>query len=186
MGSDQFDDGFTYPEPWVSANIAGEQTPGICVISGAKRKYQWEKKKAKGAIGATSTFQGDDPDTFDMQLTMWTSAQLEQWAKLRVILLQRPSKKVEALGIIHPSLTGIGIVAVVVDEVGQLTHVKGGKYQVNVKFHEYIFPKSVPVATPTTTKNPTGGTTATQVPTAQTKNQREIASLLAEANRPST
>ena len=143
-------DPFLYPEVWDYVVVAGVASPGVCKVSKAKRVYEWDKKKGKGALGETSTFVQKPAVAFTLTFQFWTSAQIAAWDSFMLLLEYDPTKEaVQAVEILAAALARLGVAAVVTDSIGEMEHLGKGLFQVEVDVHEYAaVPKSSAVSTP--------------------------------------
>lgn len=176
-----------YPEQWDRVVVGGVTSPGKAEVGEFKRAHEWDVKKGKGTLGATTTFVGRPPAKGTVTFELWTIQHFIDWETFRKALLYDPTKQnVQAVEIYHPSLADIGIHSVVTENVGNAIKAGKGKWTIAVEFLEYFpAPKKSAVSTPsgstTTTSGSTPGTQPDPIADAQ---QKEIAALLAEAGKP--
>jgi hypothetical protein len=169
--------------------IAGVVSPGVCEISEAKRGFEFDVKKGKGAFGATATFVGRPPARLTLKFSFWQASQFAAWDQYRPLFKYDPTKKaIQAIDIYHPSLADIDITSVVCEEIGAIVHEGSGLFTVTVKLLEYFPPpKKSAVSTPSgsqsTNPNP-GATPGQQQPSAQDAQQQQIQNLLQQAQQP--
>ena len=174
-------------EDWDKVQIGLYESPGVCVVSGAERKYGWDVKKGKGTQGATLTFNESPPVEFSIKFMLWEIDHFVQWSTFRTLFKYDPTKKATtAIDIYHPSLADIDVKSVVCKKIGAIEHEGKQLYSVTVDLIEYHPPpKKSAVSTPDTSKpnanTPGIGTQPDPIADAQ---QAEIAKLLAEAKKP--
>lgn len=190
------------PEEWDRIEIAGVASPGICDVGKCKRHNVWDVKRGKGVQGATTTYQGIEPATFEVTFTLWRDPQVtspndpddfQEWEDFVPLLKYDPSKKtIQPVDIYHPSLIPIGIIRVLTEDVGNIVAVKpkgSGEYEVEVRFLEYLPPppvdvSSTPAGSRTTIKKPGSDPAAEPEDPAVAIAQKQIATLLATAQDP--
>ncbi len=176
---------------WDIVLLAGHVSPGRCEVTGATRSQEWDVKRGKGAAGATITYTGIKPAEPKVKLYFWLPSHFDAWTKFLPLLQTDPTKKTPtALAIYYPSLAVIGISSVVVKEIGAIEYEQTGLYSVTIDFLEYLPPpKKSAVGTPTTStqganKSKGGAAAGTPPDPVTERQQREIAKLLAEAQKP--
>ncbi len=123
--------------------VAGELSPGVCDVTGFARSWDWDVKKAKGASGSSATLQGEPLAKGKVEFLLWLPEHFDSWNAFRELLVRgQQQKKIEALDVLHPVLTDLGIFSLVVEEIGQVTRKGRGLYSITVQFLEYRPPKS--------------------------------------------
>ena len=176
------------PEAWDKVEIGLTESPGVCVISGAERKYGWDIKRGKGTLGGTLTFNEAPPVEFSIKFLLWEEEHFEDWATFRTLFKYDPTKKeTTAVDIYHPSLADIDVKSVVCKKIGGIEHEGKQLYSITVDLIEYHPPpKKSAVSTPDTSKPNANqsGTNGTQPDPIADAQQAEIKKLLAEANKP--
>ncbi len=143
------------PQAWDIVSIGDVTSPGLCEVSEAKRKHDYDVKKGKGTAGATTTFTGKSPATFAIKFKLWQPAHFTAWDTFRPLLKYDPAKKTaQAFDIYHPALADIDIKSVVTESIGSIVHEGGQLYSITVEFLEY-FPasKTSSVSTPSGSKS---------------------------------
>ncbi len=177
-----------YPEIWDKIFIGQVQSPGVCEVKGFSRAYKWDSKGGKGSQGATSTYVERPVSTGTVRFQLWEESHFDEWERFQALLEFDPTKKtVTAVDLYHPTPANNNINAVVTDDIGDLTHVGKGLYEITVTFREYAPPpKKNASGTPSGAKSTQGGTTpgAPPDPIADAQ-QKQIADLLAQAGQPS-
>ena len=94
---------FDNPGAWTTLRFGQKQTPGMCVVSGFSRLYDWDIKKGKGVKGATITFTSAPPATGKVVFSMWTREHFAAWDALLPLFKYDPTKKtVSATDVYHP------------------------------------------------------------------------------------
>jgi hypothetical protein len=181
-----------YPQEWDVINIGGVDSPGVCVVGKTKRHNVFDVKRGKGVKGATITYEGDEPASFDVTFTLWRDPKVTSptdpddfanWEAFVPLLRYDPSKKtMQAVDIYHPSLVPIDINRVLCEDIGNIVHVGDLKYEVEVRFLEYRPPPPVDVTTTpagskATVKKPDADPAAEPEDPAIQKAQNDIAGL---------
>lgn len=176
-----------YPEEWDKIWIGQVRSPGVCEVKGFNRSYKWDSKDGKGSQGATSTYTGRPAATGTVKFQLWEESHFDEWQSFQNLLEFDPTKKtVAAITLYHPTPSNNNIHAVVTEDIGDLTHVGEGLYEITVAFREYAPPpKKNASSTPKGAKATPGGTTpgAPPDPVADAQ-QKQIADLLAQAGKP--
>ncbi len=168
--------------------VAGELSPGVCEVSGFARSWDWDVKKAKGSSGASATLQGEALAKGKVKFLLWEPEHFDQWATFRELLVRgQQQKKIEALDVLHPVLTDLGIFSLVVEDIGQLTKGSRGLYSITVSFLEYRPPKAAG-GSPSGAKNSqwkagpgADGKPAKTPTTAQSQQDKELEEALKDA-----
>lgn len=175
------------PQAWDVIYLGQTPSPGMCKLGGGfDRTYEWDTKKGKGTIGATSTFVQGPPVEGTITFYLWKVAHFTEWGIFRNLLKYDPLKKTaQAVDIYHPALADLTIHSVVTKKIGKIVHEGKQLYSITVDFLEYFpAPKKSATGTPTGSKNNAkkpAGTPSDPVADAQ---QAEIKRLLAEAGKP--
>jgi hypothetical protein len=172
---------FVDPFEFDYVTVAGQVSPGLCVVSGAGLKEGWEIKTGKGIAGATLTRTHRPPIEFSLEFTLWDEGSWDAWEAFEPVFEYDPVKKIgNAVSISHPLLSLRHITSAVTKEIGQRTHHGGGLWTVKIDMIQYSPPaKKNATGTPTgATSSSSGGGTApganTPQPTAQDEQQKEI------------
>jgi hypothetical protein len=132
-----------FPSLYDYAMVSGLRTPGLAIVTTPGRSQDFDKKKGKGTLGATSTFQGWDLADVVLDVRIWRTPRLLQdfddLAAIRAVCVIDPTKRLEvrALAFQHPSTTECGIVAVVCTKMGPTVKLKGGLTSTKFAFEEY-------------------------------------------------
>ena len=132
------------PDVWSHIVVAGVPSPGLCAISGAERKWKWEKKEAKGKSGASVTGGNKELAEPSFTLDLWRRGAVDHiadWETFRPVLGTPDPNNPVALDVYHPALEAGEIRSVVVQEIGPLVHKGKGLWQVTVKLLEYRKPE---------------------------------------------
>jgi len=126
---------------WDVVFLAGEQLPGLCVVTGRQGK-RFDVKKTKGSSFATLTHQGQDPAEVKVVERIWTRQQLHAlWRIMPILQLSSTSLadgSIQAMEIRHPAVDLMGISAVVLRTV-DLPHASAqkGVFEVTYDLLEY-------------------------------------------------
>jgi hypothetical protein len=146
------------PDVWSHIVVAGVSSPGICTVSGAERKWKWEKKEAKGKSGASVTGGNKELAEPSFTLKLWRRGAVDHiadWSAFRPTLGTPDPNNPVALDVYHPALEANEIRSVVVQEIGPLTDKGKGMWEVTVKLLEYRKPEpasGTPGSSKSTTK----------------------------------
>lgn len=163
-------------------------SPGLCVVSGFKRSHKWDTKIGKGTKGGTSTLVGIPPVSGSIKFYLWEVRHWEEWEKFRPLFKHDPTKKtVQAVDIYYPTLAKIDIKSVVCEDIGAEEPEGFGKWSITVQLLEYSPPpKKNVTGTPTGSGAGKGGAKppGTPLDPIADAQQKEIARLLVEANKP--
>jgi hypothetical protein len=124
------------PDAWNTLYLGGRAVPGLCTVTGrAGRKI--EPRSAPGADGASIRDQGYEPAPIEVEIRVWTSAQLEELEELleRVHPRQRGRERTP-FDVVHPVLSMLGIRSAYVTAV-TLPELRGGVTSVRVSLLEW-------------------------------------------------
>lgn len=164
--------------------LVGEPSPGLCDVSGAGRKYEWDIRKGHGLAGATVVYTGEGLAKFTVRFFVWDNEPAEGpdlwddwhtwWARLDT------TDKTKGLDISHPYLDELNIKSVVVDEEKQWTQVEPGYFAKDVSFLQFREP-TPETGKPSGSKAGAGGGSAGGAqPTAQDEYDKTISDLTAQ------
>jgi hypothetical protein len=132
--------------------VSGRVSPGVFQLQGGERSYNWDKKKAAGAQGATSTYLGWNPtDGIKGKFLVWTNPDIFELTDEFLPLFQYDASKQspKPVQVYHPVLALNQITAVTIDSIGPLTPEGKGLWSVTVEMSEFRpAPKKNAVATP--------------------------------------
>ncbi len=189
-----------FPYTWDTFQVAGQFSPGVIPpggITGFERKFEFDRKKGKGAFGETLTFTQKPSAEGKIKLHLWTAAQIDALITFVPILQYDPTKlAVVAVDLYHPSLAVCGVGSVVTEYISPLRHVGKGLYEIEFSFIEFNPPpKLSAVSSPSrsATQGASGAGAAgvaAGAPAGSVRdpvgdaNDREIARLTLEAQKP--
>lgn len=132
------------------------ESPGIVTLSGHGRPQDWDVKKAKGTVGATTKHNGSTVAQFvaEFHLAGYTGdeqgdddfAKWDAFQDLVHSLTSGPRPK--AVPVYHPDLARNNITTVTNGEIGGMRHDGMGGALVQIKFLEYIPPRPRRVSSP--------------------------------------
>lgn len=188
-------DPFSAPQDYDFVKIDGVENPGIIApkgISGFKRETEWDVKKGKGTKGGTATLSQLPPAKGSIKFLLYSKFHCEAWDQIyRARFKFDPTKKTKnAVDIYHPALAKLDIHSVVTESIGPETPEGLGIWSITVELLEYLpQPKKTVTSTPngsTSTGTKSGsanGGAPGDDPIADAQ-QREIARLMAEAQKP--
>lgn len=137
--------------------IGGDYSPGVCVVRKAGIPVTWDKRKGYGFAGASLIYTGDDLSEFDVEFTMTTQTQIEEWkvfakkyftkrasSPQNSVFLATPPRP-PALGVYHPLLAEVNINSIVFKHIHQFDQeaakASPGKWIKVVEFYQYRAPK---------------------------------------------
>ena len=144
------------PSPWESPTlwdaiyISGVPWVGRVRVRGARRSYKWDVKSPPGIEGFNQTYRGKPHKNFHIDFFIWTDSMFRYFTGLIVPLFQYVGVAgvVLPVKVYHPSLTPIGITAIVCDEIGAIEPAdETGLYVCSIEVHEFYPPLLVNVTT---------------------------------------
>ncbi|MBI2392823.1 MAG: hypothetical protein HYV09_24775 [Deltaproteobacteria bacterium] len=98
------------PESWDTVIVSGVRLPGLARIEGLELASKWDVKEAPGTDGATETYQGYTPASFQIVLRIWDRAQWVEWLALAPRFRPRPGRSSpDPVDVVHPDLAIWGI-----------------------------------------------------------------------------
>lgn len=164
---------------------AGITSPGVCVVSGADRKYDWDTKKSAGSQGTTITYRGWDLAKPKVKFYLWTDALIREFYDQLVPAFSYDADKQapKPFDVYHPKLFANQIYWLVTTSIGDLIDEGDGKqlWTVTCEFLEYRQAKAKnATTTPSTASTGPNGTK----PTVLDEQDKEIAKLLEEYKKP--
>lgn len=183
-----------HPELYETYTLGSMAAPGIVTLKGLARAAKWDVKDADGQEGASTTRKGRSPAKFsaDHYLCIDPATgrdEFAEWDEFTPLLQSAQGADDEpiALDFYHPDATRLGIVSVVVEEIGGLQHDGKGGANVTVKFLEYWPPRSKTATGPSGSTSgpvtyPAGPVNQPVDPNAAAKVQ--LANLVAQAQEP--
>lgn len=130
---------------WRTYKINGVVCPGVIAIDGIhgfERETGWDKKKGKGAGGATLTMTTWPPAEGSITSWFYGKGQIPAWEDFTAILEYHSDKvaNTPSASIEHPALQINDITAVVVHKVGIVRHLGRQLYSVTVDYIEWLPP----------------------------------------------
>lgn len=136
---------FRNADAFDSIVLVGDPSPGLCEVSGAGRKYEWDIRKGHGLTGATVVYTGEGLAKFTVRFFVWDDmppdGQLDIWDSWQAWWLRLDtSDKTKGLDISHPYLEELKIGAVVVDEEKQWTQADAGLFVKDIVFLQFRAP----------------------------------------------
>lgn len=131
--------------------LSGVAMPGQWLLTECTRTFGWQFQKGYGLTGAVLLPIGDDPLTAKFAVKIWESTGAAAYRQLLKSTLRKPvglipgSTSSAGMGIEHPQINDMGVVAVVVKSVTALMNplvTSGGKgpWTATVEFYEYRAP----------------------------------------------
>lgn len=185
------------PEMYDRIVLGQSLSPGVVKLSGHDRDKDWDVKKAKGQVGASSSLNGEPVGEFTATFTLVKDYEtgvdeISEWdAFQRVIESTVNGQRPVALPIYHPDLARNRFTEVSAKKIGGMVHDGKGGATVVVQFLEYRPPKPKPVtrATGGQTSSTIGVIVPSQVakppkPDPNAAAKAELAALLREARTP--
>ena len=128
------------PRAWDVIGLGNLTSPGICRISGFKRKNKWDFKDGKGQVGTTPTLVGVPAiRNGTITFSLWTSQHFADWLTFAALFQYQPAgpSQVTAIDIYHPSFVYIGLTSVVCDDISPPEYKGGGIWEIVVTMSEY-------------------------------------------------
>lgn len=178
-----------YPQEWDYIFIGQQKSPGLAIVGDFSREYEWDVKKGKGTVGATTTFVQKPPAKGSITFKLWKTEHFAEWEAFLLLLKYDPTKKAtQAVDIYHPSLVSIDVLSVVTTDIGNPIHEGKQLYSVKVGFLEYFpAPKKSATNTPNgsnSNSKSAGGANGTPPDPIADAQQKQIADLLKKASEP--
>lgn len=129
---------FLLSEPINYIKLAGDKSPGLADVIGAKREYEYAVHQPPFASGARIVYKRMKLAEFDVRLRFYSSTDLiefEFWRKH----LEPPTKRglAKALDIWHPLLETLDIKSVVVQHYTQLEQIEDGVWATTIRMLEH-------------------------------------------------
>ena len=139
--------------------VQGNGNPGICKISGFRRKFHWDKKGGKGAWGQDITATAKDAAIGKLLFYVWTEFQFVQWETFLPLFSYDPTRtKLQAVTIFIPMLQDLGITQIVAESIGPFEHQGASLWTREIDVIEWSPPpKGAAVATPTAAQSGRNG-----------------------------
>jgi hypothetical protein len=118
--------------------LAGDPSPGLADVIGAKRELEYQWFQPPFSSGARVLFKRIVLAEFEVRLRLYNEADLDGWETLRKHLAP-PTKRgvAKALDIWHPVLAALDIKAVNVLSYSQLEQIEDGVWATTIKFKEW-------------------------------------------------
>ena len=169
------------------------RSPGKVTLSGHNRDKAWNVKKSKGAVGASSSLEGDPIGQFEALFELAGDdvdgvTDFDLWEDFqRLIESMTNGPTPVALPIFHPDLARNHYTEVSSGGVGGMVHDGKGGASVKVKFIEYKPEKAKPPAKAKPKPDASGTATTNSKPTKPDPNaarKAELSRLLDEADKP--
>lgn len=130
----------TEPIDWI--DFAGRSTPGLARIEGAGSPRRWDERESYGWSGAFVVYHGQNLSHFSVFITLFSPEDWNDWYAFKPLVDRVPlGKRQPPLDISHPLTAGLGIHAVVVEDVTQPTQVDDGVWEIELKLIEYRSPR---------------------------------------------
>jgi len=123
--------------------LAGEISPGLVVISGANSPRRWDERRGYALSGARVVYRGIGLARPILTFRLLSFEDWNDWHEWtdRVGLQREPvGERARAKDIWHPILEDLGIVSVVIEDVGQPVQADDGEWHIVVKTIEYRRP----------------------------------------------
>jgi len=123
--------------------LSNEKSPGIAVVTNANSPRRWDIRKGYALSGARPVFRGVALAKPIVTFRLLSTQDWIDWHEWRnKVDLQRPpaGERARAKDIWHPILEDLGIVSVVIHDVGQPMQVADGEWNIVIKFIEFRRP----------------------------------------------
>lgn len=167
--------------------VGSEYSPGKATVRKPSEPRTWDKRKGYGFIGATVVYTGEDLSEFDVDFYLWTQPQSQDWDAFKKKYFERPPiptvllegqlfpPQPKALGLSHPVLARVNIIAAVVTDVVWGGEDDFGGVMWTVSFLQFKTPRAA-------LARPDGSipAAAKPTPTAADKTEQQIAEVLAQ------
>lgn len=128
-------------DPWDRMTIAGAEVLGLVQVTGSLTR-KIDARKAPEKDGAQLASLGNEPARFEVSVTLWTSAQLERWDLITLVLrTPNESGKPTAFDVNHPALAMLGITKAVPERISFPQRRDKGIYEARVSFVEWRTPR---------------------------------------------
>lgn len=131
-------DPISNPTAYDTVVIGGLVTPGIAVVGAPSSSYKWDVKSGPGTSGGTTTYQGNPPRSFTIEITIWEQGHFRVLDELRAMIAPM-EKGIEppAFDIAHPSLAKVGISSIVCEDFPPESKSGKGLWKTTIKLIEY-------------------------------------------------
>lgn len=124
-------------EPRDKILLGGHASPGVCEIVGASSPRNYEERVGPGLSGAIVVFRGIRPSHFSVKFRLVGETDWSDWNAFQRIVYRPPiGKRPRPLDIVHPLLAGVGIAAVVIEDVIAPVQVDDGIWEAELKLIE--------------------------------------------------
>jgi hypothetical protein len=137
------------PSPWAQPNIwdafyaSGVPWVGKVEVRGAVRSFKWDVKPAPGIEGFNQSYRGKPHKPFHIVFYIWTDSMYVYWESTyqKLFMYSGGAGVVVPVKCYHPSLSGLGITALVADEVGAVEKLSDDMmYAATLTVHEFYPP----------------------------------------------
>lgn len=138
---------YDHQEAYGTMTLAGVPLPGIITaITGADRKWTFDKQKAVSTSGASLNYKGEEiADSIKVTCSLTNAGHFVDLAAARKVLATPKGQKPVPRDARNAILNNQGIKAVEIKMIGQETHAGGGLWTVEWELAEYNPPS--PTAT---------------------------------------
>lgn len=104
---------------WDKVELGGRPLPGLCKLTGGGVEHIIDKQGARGQQGARTSIDGTKLAEFEIEITIWTEEQWNEFQSIITALKGKPGKGLpEPQPIKHPSPNAYGIDKVSVIYIG--------------------------------------------------------------------
>lgn len=111
---------YTDPNPWDVIYLEGEPAPGRARIHGGGIGRKIDRKGGAGSDSLSLTDKGLDPKDVEIELLLWTDAQLREWDKLLPRIMPVRLSKKDIISVFYPALNQIGFNRAYVEHIDAL------------------------------------------------------------------
>jgi len=175
---------FTHQAAYGKMTVGSVRLPGVITeITGADRKWNYDKQKAVGTGGASLVYKGEEiADSIKVKCSLSTVADFNALANARKTLSTPKGQKPTAFDVKNALLNNQGIKSVMLKMIGQETYAGAGLWTVEWELSEYNPPAPTATGAATSSK-PASSDPATQYTAAPaaTAQEQQLVALLAKA-----
>lgn len=121
--------------------LAGRRTPGLAELTGFASPRRWDERRGYALSGSTVVFRGIGLARGKLVIRLYSEQDWADWhAFAPVVQRPPPMERPRALEIVHPITEGLGVRAVVVEDVTQPTQTGHGEWTIEITLLEFRRP----------------------------------------------
>ena len=131
---------FQSAEAYHHFKIGETNSPGIVVsVDGWDNEWDWDEKKGKGTKKASVTHTGQKLSEGSFTVAIWTAQQWADWESFYSLIGYNTDKKpAGAFNLYYPTVSVLGVIAVVTRKVTRPMHAGKGRYVSTFSFKEWV------------------------------------------------